>query len=332
MSDPTPCLPIASDLSVSFGALLGGVFLGFMFYGANCLQLFVYLVNYPQDKMALKVTVGAAWAADTVHQILGTVGVWQYLVSNYGNYVFLAGTHTPLLLAVVFAGIVSTIAQLFLTYRIWQLSGRMWVFPAFLVPAAVSQLVLACVYAIKGLTNNTIENLYSITKYATAVNGISAATDIVIVVITCTLLVREKSGFSKRTDATLARLVILSVNSGLWPSLFALPAAIMAAVADQNNFEYGWLQFCMSPLYCNTILCCLNARNFVSKGVQSEGSYDSNFHLDFSPGYGAQRPIQLRVAVETKQTIDHGSLDDQTLQVPSRGKQSSADISLNING
>jgi hypothetical protein len=39
MSDPTSCFPIASDLSVSFGALLGGVFLGFMFYGANCLQL-----------------------------------------------------------------------------------------------------------------------------------------------------------------------------------------------------------------------------------------------------------------------------------------------------
>jgi hypothetical protein len=37
-----PCLTqhlAASDLSVSFGALLGGVFLGFMFYGANCLQL-----------------------------------------------------------------------------------------------------------------------------------------------------------------------------------------------------------------------------------------------------------------------------------------------------
>jgi hypothetical protein len=40
MSDsPVPCLPIVSDLTSSFGGLLGGVFLGFMFYGANCLQM-----------------------------------------------------------------------------------------------------------------------------------------------------------------------------------------------------------------------------------------------------------------------------------------------------
>jgi len=86
---PTPCTPVDSDQGTSYGAFLGGILFAFMFYGANCLQIFVYLVNYPNDRMTLKALVAGVWAADTVHQILGTIGIWQYLVSNFGNYVFL---------------------------------------------------------------------------------------------------------------------------------------------------------------------------------------------------------------------------------------------------
>ncbi|OAX30506.1 hypothetical protein K503DRAFT_227805 [Rhizopogon vinicolor AM-OR11-026] len=113
-----------------------------MFYGANCLQIFIYLVNYPNDKMTLRALVAAVWAADTVHQILGTIGIWQYLVSNFGNYVFDQETHVPMLLAVIFLVIVSAMAQLFLTHKIWHLSGRLWIFPAFLIPAVIAQLVI----------------------------------------------------------------------------------------------------------------------------------------------------------------------------------------------
>ncbi|KAJ8585900.1 hypothetical protein M405DRAFT_824154 [Rhizopogon salebrosus TDB-379] len=325
MSDsPAPCVPITTNLGNSYGALLCGVFLGFMFYGANCLQVFIYLVNYPKDRMGLKVLVGVSWGTDTVHQILGTIGVWQYLVTNFGNYTFLDVTHPLLPLALVFTGIVSTIAQLFLTYRIWLLSGGRWVFPAFLIPAAIVQLVLACIYMAKGLANNTLQNIYAINRYATAVNVLSAVTDITIAAVTCTLLARERANFSKRTDATLARLIILSVNSGLWTSVFALGAAIMALVNDQSNFEYASLQFCMSPLYCNTILSCLNARDFARNGIRKdESNSDSNFYLHSSHRGGAQRPIQLKVSVETEQTIDHDNLDGgQILRTTSRGKQS----------
>ncbi|OAX30816.1 hypothetical protein K503DRAFT_870868, partial [Rhizopogon vinicolor AM-OR11-026] len=217
---PVPCAPITSNLATTSGALLGGVLFGFMFYGANCLQIFVYLVSYPDDRMTFKAMVAVAWACDTAHQILGTIGVWQYLVSNYGNYVFLEGTHVPLFLALVFSVVVSTMAQLFLTYRIWQLSGGIRIFPAFLIPAALAQLVIACIYVVKGLTNISVQNLYNLSAYPTAGNAIAAGTDIIIAIIMCTLLARRRQGFSKRTDAMLARLIILSVNCGLWTSAF----------------------------------------------------------------------------------------------------------------
>ncbi|OAX31486.1 hypothetical protein K503DRAFT_806030 [Rhizopogon vinicolor AM-OR11-026] len=197
MSDsPVPCAP--SDLWTTSGALLGGVLFGFMFYGANCLQIFVYLVNYPNDRMTLKALVAGVWAVDTAHQILGTIGIWQYLVSNFGNYVFGDETHVPMLLALVFSVIVSTIAQLLLTYRIWHLSGRMWIFPAFLIPAVVAQLVIVFMYVVEGLADITFQNLYNLSAYATAGNALATGIDIVITVVTCTLLTRARRGFNKR--------------------------------------------------------------------------------------------------------------------------------------
>ncbi|KAG1849427.1 hypothetical protein DFJ58DRAFT_451399 [Suillus subalutaceus] len=324
MSDsPAPCVPIATNLDTSFGPLLGSIWLAFMFYGANCLQIFVYFINYPKDRMALKVIVIVIWLFDTAHQILGSIGIWQYLVSNYGNYVFLSGTHPPLLIALVFSSMVSTIAQLFFTYRIWHLSGGHWAFPAFLIPAALSQLVLCCLYAAKGLANNTVQNLYDLTKYSTAANALAAGTDTIIAIIMCTLLARGKAGFNKKTDAILARLIILSVNCGLWTGAFALAVSIMNT-AMPDNLVYTWPQFSLSPLYCNTVLGCLNARGFIRDGMQA----NQRFHLGSTSGRKLQHP--LNVAVETRRTVENESVDSQTLQVSSKDKQTnhSTEVSL----
>ncbi|OJA08321.1 hypothetical protein AZE42_11887 [Rhizopogon vesiculosus] len=69
----------------------------------------------------------------------------------------------------------------------------------------------------------------------------------------------------------------------------------------------------MSPLYCNTILGCLNARAFIHNGIHRDRS--STFQLGSVSTWhagGAQRP--LSVTAETKQTIETDSLDGQTLQ------------------
>jgi len=50
----------------------------------------------------------------------------------------------------------------------------------------------------EGLTNLNVQNLYDINGYATAANIIAAGTDIVIAIITCTLLARGRQGFNKR--------------------------------------------------------------------------------------------------------------------------------------
>ncbi|OAX36476.1 hypothetical protein K503DRAFT_857965 [Rhizopogon vinicolor AM-OR11-026] len=163
-------------------------------------------------------------------------------------------------------------------------------------------------YVVKGLTNTSVQNLYDISTYATAGNALTSGIDIVITTIMCTLLTRARRGFNKRTDAILVRLVILSVNSGLWTAVFAI---VTAGVAVQNNLIFSWPQFCMCPLYCNTILGCLNARDFIYNGIHRDsGSAFLLGHVSISHAGGAQRPFQWSIVVDTKQTIETESLED----------------------
>ncbi|OJA15385.1 hypothetical protein AZE42_11320 [Rhizopogon vesiculosus] len=67
----------------------------------------------------------------------------------------------------------------------------------------------------------------------------------------------------------------------------------------------------MSPLYCNTTLGCLNARDFINNGVHKNRVPAFNLPVSNSHESGSQRPIPLNVEVETKQAIDTESLDDQ---------------------
>jgi hypothetical protein len=50
----------------------------------------------------------------------------------------------------------------------------------------------------------------------------------------------------------------------------------------------------MSPLYCNTILACLNARDFVRNGIHGDEGYGPsvNPHSGSASRNGASRPVR----------------------------------------
>ncbi|KAH7905984.1 hypothetical protein BJ138DRAFT_1163693 [Hygrophoropsis aurantiaca] len=306
-SAPLCPLPTSVNLGETFGSLLGGIFLGSIFYGANCLQIFIYFVNYPKDKSSLKFLVVCLWLFDSIHQILSSVGIWQYLVANFGNYTFLGETHIPSLAALAFSAVVSTIVQLFLIYRIWHLSGKKFIFPALLIPASLGQLILLCIYTGKTIADHSSTAVVKLNLYATVWGALTAATDVSIALITCFFLARRRAGFNKRTDAMLLRLIILSVNSGLWTGIFALVMVIVSE-AMPGTLIYSWFQFSISPLYCNTLLACLNARDYVRNGLHEE--VFSSIQMGPTSTSREQRSEQPVVAIKAQDFIDSGSNSD----------------------
>jgi len=66
----------------------------------------------------------------------------------------------------------------------------------------------------------------------------------------------------KSTRSIIRRLVILSINTGVWTALDALFTIILLA-AFPTRFFFAALVFVQAPLYANSLLANLNARTFV---------------------------------------------------------------------
>ncbi|KAH7904744.1 hypothetical protein BJ138DRAFT_1130829 [Hygrophoropsis aurantiaca] len=290
--------PVVLDLGSTDGATLAGLCIAYILYGMLCLQIFLYFISCKSDSIALKMMVVAWWVLDTAHELLSVVGVWQYLVSNFGNVAFINAFHVPLPLSTIFIGLVSASVQVFMVWRIWRFSGCNWIFPIILAPGIVIQPILCIVWIIRVLDVRNSASPGENANLVIAYNAIAAAIDIAILIILCALLATNRSGgFSRKTDAIITRLIILSINTGLWTSLFALMSLIMIK-ASPNTLIYCIWQMPLSPLYCNTAVGCLNAREFIRQPSFESSMNSSPIPLDrLMAASTSSRPLRSLDAV-----------------------------------
>ncbi|KIJ64817.1 hypothetical protein HYDPIDRAFT_111423 [Hydnomerulius pinastri MD-312] len=261
------------NLGLSDGPVLAGVFISLVFYGVTIMQIFIYYVRYPKDKAILKLLVAVVFLLETLHKFLACAGIWNYLVQHYGDFANLSVNHPPLLLAATVTSFLSLIVQSFFVWRIWSLNnGRFkWAIPAVLMPFVTAQPVLSIYFTVKAMNaGSTSVNTGSLlNKVANASNGTAAAVDITIAIAMCILLAMGRTGFSESTDRMILRLMVISVNTGLWTALFALVAVILLVVSPTNPL-YAGVYTPLGTLYCNTLLANLNVRSYVRSADNSE--------------------------------------------------------------
>ncbi|KAF9224910.1 hypothetical protein BS17DRAFT_779258 [Gyrodon lividus] len=255
------------NLGLSMGPGLAGAWISLVFYGVSLLQSFIYYLKYPKDTLYVKLLVAVILALDTAHKFLLCAGIWNTLVQNYGGFLNLLVVHPPILLASSVTSLVSVVVQSYFVYRVWHLSkgSFKWIFPAVLVPFIAAQPVITWYYTAKAwnasvfdLTSNPV-----LMKLANASNGIAAAVDIAISIAMCALLWTGRTGFSEKTDRILLRLILVSINTGLWTAVLALLSIILLVSLPATEIVYAGVYYPLCTLYCNTFLANLNVRSYI---------------------------------------------------------------------
>ncbi|KIJ64796.1 hypothetical protein HYDPIDRAFT_28157 [Hydnomerulius pinastri MD-312] len=251
------------DLGLTWGSALAGTFVTLVFYGVSILQTFAYYLWYPKDRCYLKLLVAAIFVLDTAHKFMLCISVWKYLVQNCGDYAYLAVANVFEVVSLLISSFVSFIVQTYFVWRICFLStGRFkWFFPSLLMPAVTAVLALGIYTVVAELINPTIPIPRRILQVAKAYNGGSAAIDIAIAISLCTLLAMGRTGFNRSTDRMLFRLIVISVNTGLWTALFGLLTMVFMAVFPIDLVFTG-VYNPLCTLYCNTLLANLNLREY----------------------------------------------------------------------
>jgi hypothetical protein len=205
---------------------------------------------------------------------------------------------------------VSSTTQLFFTYRIWLFSGRKWLLPLLVIPTIISQIVIQAIYMAGLLADGSLGELKKQNPSAIAYNAIAAGTDIFLACCMIYLLLSERAGtVSESSNQLIGRLVIFSLNSGVWTALVALSVVITLTAIPLPDLIFPAVYTMLCPLYCNTVLANLNSRKFLKRGRTS--SPTSQFPMESVLARSPQILAPLRtnpisIQVDTSKVTDDG--------------------------
>lgn len=73
------------SMDLSLGCIFIGLMLNVFLYGMSVVQGYMYFVNFPNDKRAMKIYVAMLLLADTLNCVFDCGFMYQYLISHFGD-------------------------------------------------------------------------------------------------------------------------------------------------------------------------------------------------------------------------------------------------------
>jgi len=252
------------------------------------------------------------WLMDTTHQALVIKAMFGIFVSRFGDVAALALIPPDFVSEIIFTVLVSSTAQLFFTYRIWLFSGKKWIFPALAIPTVIVQIVIQTVYMAGLLVNGSLPELKRENAMGIAYNSIAAGTDIALAGCMIYLLRSERSAFEV-SNQLVSRLVLFSLNSGLWTAVVALATVVTLVMIPLPGLIFPAVYTMLCPLYCNTVLANLNSRKFLQQSSRTASTPShGNVAMDTFSRTGRAPPKSnvITIQVDTAKITDTESLQE----------------------
>ncbi|RPD65457.1 hypothetical protein L227DRAFT_212549 [Lentinus tigrinus ALCF2SS1-6] len=253
----------------TLGAAYIGNILAACLYGLTTLQTFIYYNRSPKDSAVLKTLVAMLWFLDTLHLALISHTVYEYTVTDFGNFIALLEPTWSVLAQVIVTGVSDGIVRGIFCYRIWMLSNQHIPTLAGLASAALLAFGCSLAFPIVGFRSTTFVDLQKISWILYLGLSTVLLSDILISAALCVLLAKRRSNFT-RADGVVRNLIMYSVNTCLLTTACSL-AALIAYAASPHTFIYISFYFLLPKLFLNSLLATLNARRSLRDQISKDG-------------------------------------------------------------
>jgi len=194
--------------------------------------------------------------------------VYTYLVTEYGNPLFLETVVWSLIVQVIFTALIAFLTQAFFLWRIYRLTHNNLIVSAAVALVILADLVASLIYFSKGLDKTTFAELGTLSKLSEAIDGLTVAADVAIAAGLIYALQTAKTGF-ERSNGVLNRLIVFAISTGFLTSLDAILALIFA-VSLPSTFIYMAFYAPLAKLYVNSLLSNLNARKALRSATDTQ--------------------------------------------------------------
>ncbi|KAF7333826.1 hypothetical protein MVEN_02339500 [Mycena venus] len=274
--------------------VLVGTLVNWALLGALFVQVYLYILAFPKDKLWNKFVVGFI----VIAEILQTLGDSRDAIRVFGDgwgdlqaleLVGWAWFSVP---------VIGSTSQLFFAWRISVL-GSNWYIPGVIIFVTLFQFAAGIWTGVLICQAETFIQLqFRTLKPPAAWLTATALSDLIIVAATTFYLIQKRTpDLSRKTHVALSRILKVTVETGVLCAIFAIVNLCLFMTYDGNNYHLGiciWL----SKVYSNSIMVIMNARAYIDHLPPPGASQGTElvFQSCSSPS------AALHVAVERTQT------------------------------
>lgn len=315
MSDSTATAPAAAavDYGPTIGVLLLGIFFNTYLYGLVTYQFACYYRAKFDDNLVIKSMVLFLFILDTFHSAAEIWMAWFYVVQNYANPSALLIGAWPLEFTPIGNAIASFLTQMYLGWRIWQLS-KSNVLGAVLFVLAVAALIMGIWCGVASWEIAYIPKFDAINNEVAGWLTLQVVTDTLVTGSLGYILYRSRTGF-KKTDSVINRLIRGAVQTGLFAVIFSLGDLITFLKFPTTNL-FGMFAVPIGRIYTNTLLDTLlsrqQLRNQLAGGavnMDSMSGFSGGFSGGLASGGQQNHSIQLDVRKNVEVVCDSESFE-----------------------
>ncbi|KAF8633156.1 hypothetical protein AX17_004657 [Amanita inopinata Kibby_2008] len=261
---------------VAFMSLQCGNIFNWWLYGALTVQVYLYYIAFPKDKISTKIVVYTVYLLETIYTAVLTID----LLSSVDRKLYITKFAVPIL-----GGSVTFIAECLYAYRIYLitrskfLSGSWLRYPSCGICAlAILQFLGAILFAL-GLFNvfhtkvsipSNTDDIFFWANLDTPVwgyiwTGSSAICDVAIAVIMVYLLMSNGT-ILKETRSKMVRLVRLIIETGSMTATVNLVTLVLLTTARRTGSAHIAPMIILPKVYANSILVLFNNRISITGG------------------------------------------------------------------
>ncbi|KAF8133565.1 hypothetical protein K438DRAFT_1739065 [Mycena galopus ATCC 62051] len=293
--DPGTTVPPGFHVVELSGPLLLADFLLWGLFGTLSVQMYLYYLAFPKDRLSTKCLVYGVYTLELVETIIITRDAFATFGYGFSDISALNKINFNWLTIPVMSGLVAFIGQFFYAYRVYVLSKSHFI-PVLIVVVSLISSIGGFITGGFAFQAGDLTHLNQKTHVAVGVwCGASALSDIIIAVCMTYYLSKRDTGF-RQTRVLVSKVVRLTIETG---SLTALAAVINLTLffAFPDRTYYTVPAALMPKLYANSILIILNARFQI---VGGRATYASAMDVMSTPTY-------LRNTETDAGTRNHGS-------------------------
>ncbi|KAF7345924.1 putative Transmembrane protein [Mycena venus] len=273
-SSPTPNF----DIAFITGPMLLGHLFNYALLGCVAIQVYVYVLAFPHDKVVVKALVYSVFFLDLLQTGFATHYAWYVLAGGWGDQVALLSTPWTLATVAPLTALVAFLVQLFYSWRIWVISnGQKRFIPILaIIGLTATGSCISGWYAGIALPNagsgplaqfnfkRSIKTLELDPAVTTWLAG-AMACDITITITLVVQLAVRRNDALVATKRIVHRAIRMAIETGAVTSV-AVTIELALILNATTTSWYFMLGLLITKIYSNSLLASLNSRAPVFDG------------------------------------------------------------------